>query len=172
MSVAARASGTALSTSAPTKVDAMIISGRRRGSRTSLPCATIPAEPLPSPRDRHGFRLAAASRWHAPRMNSSLERSCSRVGGTRDTSRQFDPGRTIMFGFNAQRGAGKRGKKSQGGRSKPAGDGVVDADNRIVFAVMAVGMLVGALLTTPSKPTDHAQLKSPTSNARVAAAAR
>ncbi len=38
-------------------------------------------------------------------------------------------------------------------------DGVVEPDTRIVFAVLAVGMLVGAFLTTPSK--EAAKLKSP-----------
>ena len=42
-------------------------------------------------------------------------------------------------------------------------DGVIEPDTRIVFAVLAIGMLVGALLTTPSKTP--AKLQSPmTSN--------
>ena len=38
-------------------------------------------------------------------------------------------------------------------------DGVVEPDTRIVFAVLAVGMIVGAFLTTPSK--EHATVEAP-----------
>ena len=39
---------------------------------------------------------------------------------------------------------------------------VVEPDNRIIFAVLAVGMLVGALLTTPAKTPATAKAKAPT----------
>lgn len=37
--------------------------------------------------------------------------------------------------------------------------GVVEPDTRIVFAVLAVGMIVGAVLTTPSK--ESVSVKAP-----------
>lgn len=40
-------------------------------------------------------------------------------------------------------------------------DGVVEPDQRIVFGVLAVGMLVGALMTTPSKTPAQAKLQAP-----------
>jgi hypothetical protein len=42
-----------------------------------------------------------------------------------------------------------------------ADDGVVEPDNRLVFAVLAVGMIVGALLLTPAKTPATALLKAP-----------
>lgn len=48
-------------------------------------------------------------------------------------------------------------------KAKARNDGVIEPDTRIVFVVLAIGMLVGALLTTPSKTP--AKLQSPmTSN--------
>lgn len=52
----------------------------------------------------------------------------------------------------------RAGGKSKSRRTRHD-DGVVEPDTRIVFAVMAIGMLVGAMLTTPSK--EPAKLKSP-----------
>jgi hypothetical protein len=39
--------------------------------------------------------------------------------------------------------------------------GVVETDNRLVFAALAVGMIVGALLLTPAKTPATALLKAP-----------
>ena len=45
-------------------------------------------------------------------------------------------------------------------KKKVSNDGVLEPDHRLVFAVMAVGMLIGALMTaTPTKAA--AKLESP-----------
>jgi len=47
------------------------------------------------------------------------------------------------------------------GGSHRSDSGVAEPDNRIIFAVLAVGMLVGALLTTPAKSPSQAKAKTP-----------
>jgi hypothetical protein len=66
-----------------------------------------------------------------------------------------------MFALGAQRRRTSKKAAAAKATKRKREPGVVDADNRIVFVVLAVGMLVGALLTTPAKPTKHAELKTP-----------
>jgi hypothetical protein len=65
-----------------------------------------------------------------------------------------------MFGCN---------RKQARAASATGSDGVVEPDQRIVFGVLAVGMLVGALMTTPSKSPAQAKLQAPGAAQKLAA---
>lgn len=56
------------------------------------------------------------------------------------------------------------------GKKKVSNDGVLEPDHRIVIAVMAVGMLVGALMTSSPSGKAAAKLQSPMSQQATNAA--
>ena len=56
------------------------------------------------------------------------------------------------------------------GKKNDSNDGVFEPDHRIVIAVMAVGMLVGALMTTSPSNKEAAKLQSPMSQQTTHAA--
>ena len=75
-----------------------------------------------------------------------------------------------MFALGTRRTKGRTAAKARARNDR--NEGVVEADNRIVFAVMAIGMIIGALLTAPAKPTEHANLSGEQQNTQTSAASR
>lgn len=62
---------------------------------------------------------------------------------------------------NGQEKSSRSGKpQQQPHRGEGTGE-VVEPDHRIIFAVLAVGMLVGALLMTPARGPATAKAKAP-----------
>jgi hypothetical protein len=103
----------------------------------------------PRAHDRYKFRPRVAVAL--PSDSHELHVGGSRVRGGTSSAHARDPGRNIMFSRTAsQRSIATKVKATS--RNRRGQDGVVEPDNRIVFAVLAIGMLVGALLTTPAKP--------------------
>ncbi len=76
----------------------------------------------------------------------------------------------MLFTQRASKKAGALNNKVT--KAKRGEPGVVEPDTRIVFAVLAVGMLVGALLTTPAKPSHDVKLKAPGEHKQVPTLAR